>query len=101
MTICDCVENIKGKSFQEVWRGKAYQRLRSLVNDSNSVPTWSRPFQVIRGERFAKELIKLIRDPRVIPLTHRSILGSIDLISDNTELLMDTAFRLTLKNLYT
>jgi hypothetical protein len=61
---------------------------------------WSRPFQIIRGERFARALVQNIRDPRILPLTDRSILGSLDLISDNTELLMDEKFRPALRELY-
>lgn len=34
----DTVENIDGKSFQEVWRGKKYQKLRRQVNDENDMP---------------------------------------------------------------
>jgi hypothetical protein len=62
---------------------------------------WSRPFQIIHADNLAKAIIAEIKDPRIVPLTQRSILGNIDLVSDNTELLMDEAFRLKLKALYT
>jgi hypothetical protein len=62
---------------------------------------WGRSFKIIHGERFARALIGNIQDPRIKLLTPRSILGNIDLISDNTELLMDAEFRLKLKGLYT
>jgi hypothetical protein len=61
---------------------------------------WDRPFKVILGERFAKAIVQRIKDPDVVKLTEKSLIGSIDLISDNTDLLMDESFRLTLKALY-
>jgi hypothetical protein len=61
---------------------------------------WSRNFRVIGGERMAKTIIQQITDPKVIPLTQKSLIGNIDLISDNTDLLMDESFRLALKDLY-
>jgi hypothetical protein len=62
---------------------------------------WSRSFKIIHGERFAKAIIQCIKDPRVVLLTKRSLIGNIDLISDNTDLLVDESFRVTLKALYT
>ena len=34
----DTVENMSNKSFQEVWNGERYQRLRTQVNDENNLP---------------------------------------------------------------
>jgi len=34
----DMVENISDRSFQEVWRGRNYQKLRRQVNDDNEMP---------------------------------------------------------------
>jgi len=62
---------------------------------------WSRPFKVIRGEKIAKTIIERIRDPEVVPLTKRSLIGNIDLVSDNTDLLEDESLRLALKEFYT
>ena len=61
---------------------------------------WSRPFKIIGGEQIAKAIIKNVKEPRVKRLTRRSLIGSIDLISDNTDLLMDDSFRSALKALY-
>ena len=61
---------------------------------------WGRPFQVIWGEKIARSIVEYIEDPEVVPLTKRSLIGSIDLISDNTDLLEGKAFRLALKALY-
>jgi len=34
----DAVENLEGKSFQDVWNGERYQKLRRQVNDENNLP---------------------------------------------------------------
>jgi hypothetical protein len=34
----DFVENIKEKSFQEVWQGEKYKSLRKKVNDKDNYP---------------------------------------------------------------
>ncbi len=62
---------------------------------------WSRPFRIIGGERFARAIIECIEDSEIVRLTKRRLIGSIDLISDNTDLLEDKSFRLVLKALYT
>ena len=61
---------------------------------------WDRPFRTIGGERFARAIIDCIKDPEVVRLTKRSLIGSIDLISDNTDSLEDQSFSLALKTLY-
>lgn len=61
---------------------------------------FSRPFRVIGGERIAKVILKQIKDPQVTALPRRSPIGSIDLFSDNTDLLEDSAFRLALKEVF-
>ena len=58
---------------------------------------WDRPFRVYQGERIASTLLKRIKDPRVKKLAARGILGSVDTISDNTDLLCRTALRPDLK----
>ena len=62
---------------------------------------WGRPFQVIWGEKIAKTIVQCIKDPAVVPLTKRRLIGSIDLISDNTDLLEGKSFRVAMKALYT
>ncbi len=61
---------------------------------------FGRPFRVIWGERFAKAIIRRIQDPQVVPLTGRSLMGSIDIISDNTDFLEDASLRKNLKSLF-
>jgi len=62
---------------------------------------WGRPFQVIWGEKIAKTIVECIKDPEVVSLTKRRLIGSIDLLSDNTDLLEGASLRLALKALYT
>jgi hypothetical protein len=61
---------------------------------------FGRPFRVIRGERFARAILERIKDPTVIPLTERSLIGSIDIVSDNTDLLEDASLRASIRALY-
>ena len=62
---------------------------------------WSRPFRIIGGERFARAIIECIEDSEIVRLTKRRLIGNIDLISDNTDLLEDKSLRLALKTFYT
>lgn len=62
---------------------------------------WGRPFKIIRGEKIAKTIIEYIKASEVVSLAKRSLIGNIDLISDNTNLLEDESLRLALKALYT
>ena len=61
---------------------------------------WGRPFKVIWGEKIAQAIIKHIEDPEIVTLTKRSLIGSIDIFSDNTDLLEDPSLRPILKTLY-
>jgi hypothetical protein len=61
---------------------------------------FGRPFRIIQGERFAKAIIGCIKDPQIMSLTERSLIGSIDIISDNTDFLEDSSLRQNLKSLY-
>jgi len=61
---------------------------------------YNRPFSVIHGERLTKSIIERISDPEVLPLTKRRLIGNIDMISDNTDLIEDTSIRLDVKELY-
>jgi hypothetical protein len=54
---------------------------------AHTAPFWGRPFQVISGERFAQALVRGIRDPAVRRLAERALIGGIDQISDNTDVL--------------
>jgi hypothetical protein len=58
---------------------------------------FGRPFRVIGGEKFSRAIRARIADP----LLHRlPLIGSLDQISDNTELLSDPRWRLALQNLW-
>jgi len=63
-------------------------------------PFWSRPFKVIQGDKIAAVIIDKITDPQIIPLTKPSLIGSIDIFSDNTDLLADVSFRTKIRKLY-
>jgi hypothetical protein len=54
-------------------------------------PFWSRPFPVIHGGRFAEALVSGIRDPEVRAIAARGLIGNIDQVSDNTDVLENTA----------
>jgi hypothetical protein len=66
-----------------------------------ATPFHDRPFLVIQGERFVVALRQQVQDPTVRALFGRRIIGGIDQISDNTDLLMDVRRRPALRALYT
>lgn len=51
---------------------------------------WSRPFKVIHGERFAEALRQQISDAEVRRIAARGLIGNIDQVSDNTDVVEDT-----------
>jgi hypothetical protein len=59
-----------------------------------------RPFHVIDGGKFAAALLEKITAPWLTPTMRRSPIGSIDIFTDNTDLLEDPAFRFVLRRLY-
>ena len=61
---------------------------------------FGRPFMIIGGERFVKAIVHEISSPEVIPLTTRSLIGSLDLISDNTDILEDVSLYDRMRGLY-
>jgi hypothetical protein len=60
----------------------------------------SRPFTIIHGERFANALRAQIADPGVARIAARRLIGSIDQISDSTDIRSDAAWRPLLRTLY-
>lgn len=60
----------------------------------------SRPFQVIAMHGFAESLLAQIRNPVVKRIAERPPIGSIDQISDNTDLVSNPMWRPMLKQLY-
>jgi hypothetical protein len=63
-------------------------------------PFFNRPFKIIWGEKFALAIVQQIKDPEIMPLTKKSLVGSIDVFSDNSDALEDASLRPMLKNLY-
>jgi hypothetical protein len=62
---------------------------------------FGRPFTVIHGDRFARALRNAIADPRVTSLAARPLIGNVDLLSDNTDLLETTERTNVLRELFT
>jgi hypothetical protein len=60
---------------------------------------WGRPFEVIHGDRFAEALKGRIEDPEVRRIAERALIGNIDQVSDNTDVLENTP-REVLRRLY-
>ena len=87
---------------------RAYNRLAEIHNALNITPTlpskpspfWTRPFTVIWGDRFADAIIKTITDPSIKSIAQKRLIGNIDLITDNTDLLQDPVRRRKLLMLY-
>lgn len=64
-------------------------------------PFYDRPFQVIElHSQFAPSLLSRITDPRVVELSRRRPIGSIDLFSDSTDLHEDGSRRVDLLKLF-
>jgi len=65
-----------------------------------AVPFHGRPFRVIAQEGFAAALAAEIVDPDVVRLLDRPVIGGIDLVSDNTDILENSRFWRRLRTLY-
>ena len=61
---------------------------------------FGRPFRVMALHGFAEALCERIRDPEVKALAGETLIGSIDLISDNVDLVANGRFRCALRKLY-
>jgi Domain of unknown function (DUF4037) len=61
---------------------------------------FGRPFKVIAQHGFAQALLKEIRDPGVKRIAERPVIGSLDLFSDNVDLVSDPSWRTKLRQLY-
>jgi hypothetical protein len=59
-----------------------------------------RPFSVIADQGFTEALLEKIDDDFLTPVTRRSPIGGIDLLSDNTDLLSDPAYRPAIRQLF-
>jgi hypothetical protein len=67
---------------------------------TSAFPFFGRPYRVIGGGRFADALRARIADPAVRAIASRPLLGGIDQISDNTDLLEGAPWRPVLRRLY-
>ena len=68
--------------------------------DESTRPFFGRPFRVLSAERFTTALLAQIRDPDVQRIAARPPIGSLDLFSDNTDLLEPAGWRHALKGLF-
>jgi hypothetical protein len=86
----------------------AYAHLGRLHNQLQLTPPmpeqprqfFGRPFQVMALHGFAGALRSAIRDPQLRTLAERRPFGSLDLLSDNVDLIANTALRPVLRQLY-
>ena len=62
---------------------------------------FGRPFRVMALHGFADALLGAITDPAVCAIAQHPLIGNIDLLSDNTDLLENTLWRARLRHLYT
>ena len=61
----------------------------------------NRPFMVIHGDQFANAILRHVQDSVVLRISQRSLVGSVDHLSDNTKLHSDITRRVILRQLYT
>jgi hypothetical protein len=61
---------------------------------------WTRPFQVIWGDRFADAIVARITDPAVRRIAERGQIGSLDQFSDSTNLVSPPEWRQAVRGLY-
>jgi hypothetical protein len=104
------IDVLSAPSWQERDSGlaRAYRLVAEMHNRLGVTPVLSsepalffnRPFTVIGGDRFAKALGKAIRDETVRTIAKRRLIGNVDMVSDNTDLLEDASRRQTLLALY-
>jgi hypothetical protein len=71
-----------------------------IGGDGLTSPFWGRPFRVIHGEKIAAAVFATITDPQLASLARTHMIGSIDLLSDNTDVLDDPRLRPHLRTLY-
>lgn len=86
----------------------AYELLAAAHNNLNvtaPIPTkaskfFDRPFLVISCGEASSTISDAIKDPQVRRIAENGLIGSLDLFSDNTDLIADTQWRDKLKRLY-
>jgi hypothetical protein len=93
---------------REKYLSAAYEILAGMHNDLGITETlsrevsqfWGRPFKVIRGEKFTAAILKRIKEPQITSLMKRSPIGSVDIFSDNSDMLEDASLRPVLRRFY-
>ncbi len=94
---------------REKFLSKAYEYVAAIHNQlkiTEPLPArvdkfFTRPFSVIHLHgNFAAEICKGITDPAVKRIAEKSLIGSLDQISDNTDILSDPKWRTVLRKLY-
>ena len=88
---------------------EAYQLVAAMHNAleiTKPLPTtvrgfFGRPFKVIALHGFAEALCSRITDPEVRRIANRRLIGGIDMVSDNTDILSDPHWRPVLRGLFT
>ena len=61
---------------------------------------FGRPFKVIALQGFAEALCSRITDPKVQQIANRGLVGGIDMISDNTDILSAPRWRKILRGFF-
>jgi hypothetical protein len=87
---------------------KAYEHLAIRHNNlklttplpEQTISFFGRPFQVIELHGFTKALLEQIEDPEVKRIAAESPMGSLDLLSDNTNLVSNPRWRPRIRQLY-
>jgi hypothetical protein len=70
------------------------------ARDAAAPSFFGRPFKVIHAEGFAKAITARIVDPALRLLASRGLIGSVDQLSDSTDLLSNSLWRPSLRRLY-
>jgi hypothetical protein len=101
---------VQGRTWQEreTHLEVAYQALAAAHNAlsiTGPMPEqarsfYGRPFRVMALHGFATALLGQIRDPAVARIAARPVIGSLDLFSDNTDLIANPVWRPALRRLY-
>ena len=101
---------LQAKTWQgrDRWLAYAYEiaiRMFNALGIMDKIPEqtsifYDRPFRVIWAGKVAGKVIDQIEDPVIKKRASRSLIGGIDLFSDNTDLLEDSAFQKILRRLF-
>ena len=84
------------------WLARRHNLLSITVPLPETVsPYYSRPFQVIHGDRYADAILEQITDPAVRQIAERGLIGSVDQFSDSTDVRSYGCWRPWLRSLYT